>query len=54
VTFFFRKEILAVCDQEFLVARAGIIHAREIYLVENAVAEREPNLAMQVKGRTNS
>jgi hypothetical protein len=51
---FFRKEVLAVCDEILLVTGAGIVNTGEINLIENAVAESEPNLTVQVKCRANA
>lgn len=50
MAFFFGKEVLAVCNQKLLIARAGVVHPRKVDLIENAVAKCEPNLTMQVKG----
>ena len=50
MTFFFRKEIYAVGDDESQIARACLIDAREIHFVENAVAQGEPHAAVQIQG----
>src|SRR5581483_12022781 len=39
----FGKEIFAVCDDEPHVARAGLIDAWEVNLVQNSVTQREPH-----------
>src|SRR5579863_9452759 len=40
---------MAICDQEAHVARAGLIDAGKVDLVEDPVAQGEPNFAVLVE-----
>ena len=40
---------MAVGDNQAEIAGAGLIHARKINLIENAVTQREPDSAVQVQ-----
>jgi hypothetical protein len=53
VALLFGEESTAISDDQAEVASAGLIDAREIDLIENAVTEREPNPAMEVEGSAN-
>src|ERR1700722_4062794 len=46
VALFLGEEITAVGDNESQVAGAGLVDARKINFVENAVAQGEPDLAV--------
>src|SRR5262249_60963529 len=50
---FFRKEIFAVRDEQPEVARASHVHAWEIDFVENSMAQREPDAAVAIEGRSD-
>jgi hypothetical protein len=51
VAFLFREIIAAIGDNEAEIARAGIINARIINLVENTVADRVPDAALRRERR---
>ena len=46
---FLREERVAVGDDQAEIARAGLVDAGKINLVENSVAEREPDAAVQIE-----
>jgi len=48
VAFFFGEEVATVGDEEAEVAGAGLVDAGEIDLVQNAVADGEPDFAVLV------
>ena len=48
-TFLFGKEFTTVGDDQAKVAGAGLIDSRIIDLVQDAVTERKPNLAVEVQ-----
>ena len=54
VTLLLRKERRAVRDEQPHVAYAGLVDARIIDLVENAVAEREPNVTVGAERRAHA
>ncbi len=51
---FFRKEFAPVGHDESHIACASLVHPREVDFVENAVAQREPDLAVLVERRADS
>src|SRR6185437_4147472 len=54
VPLFLREEVLAVGDDQTKIAGARIIQARVVDLIENAVAESEPNPTRRVESRTHA
>jgi hypothetical protein len=50
MAFFLGEEFAPISNQESHIAGAGLIDAREIDFVENAVAQCEPNLTVLVEG----
>ena len=49
MTLLFGKVVGPVGDEQTLISGAGLIDAREVDLIKNAVAGGEPNLAVQVE-----
>ena len=54
IAFLFGEEIRSVRDYHSHIADAGLINAGVIYLVEDSVAQREPDMAPVAEGRTNA
>ena len=54
VTFLLGEEIRSVRDDQPHVADAGLVNARVIDLVEDSVAQREPDMALVAEGRPNA
>ena len=54
VALFLVAKRFAVGDEKLKVARVGLIHVRIINLVDDAVAEREPEPATGVIGRAHA
>src|SRR3984957_11663521 len=48
------EEVCAVRDDQAHIADAGLIDAGVIYLVEDSVAQREPDAALVAQGRANA
>ena len=50
----FRKELLPIGNKEFLITCAGLVHSREVNLIQNAVAQCEPDTALRRQRGTHS
>ena len=51
---FFRKEFAPVGHDESHIACAGLIHARKVDFIENAVAQRKPDFAVLIERRADA
>jgi hypothetical protein len=54
ITLFLGEKVSAVGDNQTHVAGAGLVNARVVNLVENAVAQGEPNTALVAECRTHA
>lgn len=54
IAFFLGEKLRAVGDDQPHVADAGLINARVINLVKNAVAQREPDMALVAECRAHA
>src|SRR5260370_42533125 len=53
MTFFFRKKLAAIGDDNPKISSTRLVDTRVVHFVEDAVAESEPNFAVLVEGRAD-